>query len=73
MRYACISGEKRPNSPCTDSSRAAVNVAIAGVMLDQEPAMTTLSLSYGDGSHSTLDFDVPWWHIPKPEKAQATP
>ena len=44
---------------------AVANVAIAGVLLDQEPGMTTISVSHNGKEEVRMMSDVPWWNVPK--------
>ena len=44
---------------------AVANVAIAGVLLDQEPGMTTISVSHNGKEEVRMMSDVPWWSVPK--------
>lgn len=44
---------------------AVANVAIASVLLDQEPGMEPLSISHNGQEQMKMMFDVPWWSVPK--------
>jgi hypothetical protein len=51
---------------------AVVNVARAGVMLDQEPGLMEMAVWHNGEPMLEMMFDIPWWSIPKAEaKAQA--
>lgn len=41
---------------------AVEKVAIAGVMLEEEPGMTSLQVSHNGNVMVEMEFDIPWWH-----------
>ena len=49
---------------------AVADVARAGVMLDQEPKMTMIEVRRGTDSVN-MEFDTPWWTVPKGGTPQA--
>ncbi len=50
---------------------AVVNVARAGVMLDQEPGFTEMAIWRNGEPMLQMMFDVPWWSMPKNEGGPA--
>jgi hypothetical protein len=56
---------------------AVANVAIASVMLGQEPGMTHLAIWHNGKPETEMMFDIPWWDVQKSSndqmKAQAAP
>jgi len=41
---------------------AVEKIAIAGVMLGEEPGMTRLQVSHDGNVMVEMEFDIPWWH-----------
>ena len=52
---------------------AVVNVARAGVMLDQEPGFTEMAVWRNGEPTIEMMFDIPWWTMPKGEGGPAKP